>query len=153
MSKNTTKSARKPARKPQRIANAGAHANTAAFSESRPGVLAVIVGELERAHPHGIAKAGIVAALVKAFPDRDEAKMKSTVAMQVPSGLRIERGYALTRRLADGAKLFSLAPAEKQAGDTWRATKRNDPKGAAKLMDAIKKRAAMLSPATTDSDE
>jgi hypothetical protein len=136
----------------QAPAKRGTHANGAEFSTERPGVLASIVALLRKAHPAGVSKGAIVAALVREYPDRDEGKMKSTVAMQVPSGLRIERGYALTRTLRDGAKLFSLAPAEESKGDEWRTTKRNDPKGAGKLMLAIKARAAQLI-GSNDNDE
>jgi hypothetical protein len=129
------------------------HANGAEFSVERPGVLAIIVGALTSAHPRGMTKGAIVDALCKAFPERDRAKMKNTVSMQVPSGIFIEKGYALHVTLRDGAKLFSLATADKSAGDAWRVTRRTDPKGAAKLLVALKARRDALRPQGDEGDE
>jgi len=153
MSNVKTKSARKTKSVKGAVEKRGTHANNAAFSAERPGVLASIVAMLRSSHARGgITKAGILEGLVREYPSRPAEKMKSTVSMQVPSGIRGERGYALTVTLRDGLKLFSLAPAEEKQGDTWRTTKRTDHKGAAKLMLAIKARAAQLQ-GTNDDDK
>lgn len=74
------------------------HANGAAFTNQRPGVLAHIENLLRAASAEApISKAEILASLVVAFADREEAKMKTTVAMQVPSGFKIEKGYIITK--------------------------------------------------------
>lgn len=68
------------------------HANGAAFSDKRPGVIATIVEMLSQASEKApVEKSVILAKLVERFPDRPEANMKSTLMMQVPSGLKIEK--------------------------------------------------------------
>lgn len=72
------------------------HANGAALSNMRPGVLAHIERMLREATAQApVDKKTILASLVVAFPDREESKMKTTVAMQVPSGFKIEKGYII----------------------------------------------------------
>lgn len=88
------------------------HANGADFSETRPGVISTIV-TLLCAGP--ISKPALLATLVKRFPARGEDKMKATLAMQVPSGLHIEKGYVVVTQETDKGKLYSL-DAKKLAG-------------------------------------
>lgn len=100
------------------------HANGADFSPKRPGVIARIVSEL-LAHP--VTKSGLLATLCDAFPEREPAHLKSTLAMQVPSGLYIEKGYIVTRKESEGGTLYSLSRAAQSAGDGWRVAKKTDP--------------------------
>lgn len=74
-----------------------AHANNAAFTNVRPGVLAFIENMLRRAESDNapVTKSAILAACVAQFQDREESKMKTTIAMQVPSGFKIEKGYII----------------------------------------------------------
>jgi hypothetical protein len=59
----------------------------------RPGVIAKIIEQLETASKNKpISKAKILKAMVKAFPDREEAAMKNTLTMQLSTGLRTEKG-------------------------------------------------------------
>ncbi len=74
------------------------HANGAAFTATRPGVLAHIENLLRRATAEApVSKSEILASLVVAFADRDEAKMKVTLSMQVPSGFKIEKGFIISK--------------------------------------------------------
>jgi hypothetical protein len=68
------------------------HANNAAFSNARPGVVATILECVMNAdETNAVTKNDILRVLCDRFADRDAAKMKATVMMQVPSGLRIEK--------------------------------------------------------------
>ncbi len=113
---------------PKKGAPISSHANGADFSESRPGVLAFFVTQLLKAHGKGgLTKKGLLALACEEFPDRTPEKLKSTIAMQLPSGFYIEKGYALTITQGEQGRCFSLALADKQAGDTWRIAKRTNP--------------------------
>lgn len=93
-----TKSSRKRVRKPKRAVKVETHANGAAFTSKHPGVIASIVELLRNASSkQPITKDEIFAALVKRFPDRDEKKMKATLNMQLPAGLRAEKGYEVVK--------------------------------------------------------
>lgn len=75
-------------------------------TQKRPGVLAKMVECLEAASEKSpVTKESILEVLVKAFPDREEAKMKSTLSMQMPSGLRTEKKIILgSKTLPEGRK-------------------------------------------------
>jgi hypothetical protein len=64
------------------------------FDETRgPGVIRTLVDYLKAASPDKpLTKEAAVAKLKAAFPDRDEAKLTTTVNNQIPSRLRIVRG-------------------------------------------------------------
>lgn len=65
-------------------------------SEKRPGVLAKMIEVLSNASGNDpVTKDDVLEVLVEAFPDRDPAKMKATLAMQMPSGLRVEKKIIL----------------------------------------------------------
>jgi len=67
------------------------HVRGVKFSDKRPGVLSAIKNLLWAASAENpITKEEIVNALHELFPEREPAKMKVTVSMQVPSGLRLE---------------------------------------------------------------
>jgi hypothetical protein len=89
----------KPKKKPKAepVSNGSVHWNGAAFSAQRPGVLHVMQQLLyEASSKKPITKKQIVEHLAKAFPERDAEQMKKTVSMQVPSGLRIEKGLEVS---------------------------------------------------------
>ena len=87
------------------------HANGAAFTPQRPGVLALIVDLLKRAtRAHPITKGEIVAKLAEHYSEREPAKMKTTVSMQVPSGLKIEKGYIVSREFTPLGVAFYIDP-------------------------------------------
>lgn len=104
------------------------HANGADFSESRPGVLAFFVESLLAAHGKGgLTKKELLALAVAKFDDRTPEKLKSTIAMQLPSGFYIEKGYPLTIVNSERGRAFSLSASDKSAGDAWRLAKRTNP--------------------------
>lgn len=83
---------------PTTKATISAHANGAAFNDKRPGVLAKLVELLVNASEASpITKVGILDALCVAFPERDRIKMKATLDMQLPSGLRYEKGFVVSK--------------------------------------------------------
>ncbi len=91
------------------------HANGAALTETRPGVLAHMERMLRDATAETpVQKSDILASLVVAFPDRDEAKMKTTLSMQVPSGFKIEKGYIIAGDAKKGYYLDTAATAAYQ---------------------------------------
>lgn len=72
------------------------HANGAALSSKRPGVLAALVQYLTAASKTApVTKTQILDLLVTLFPERAREKMKATVSMQVPAGLRTEKKIIL----------------------------------------------------------
>jgi len=74
-----------------------------------PGVIQTIIKCLrEASKKKPISKDKILAKLVKAFPDREEKAMKSTISSQIPSGLKTEKGLEVK---TDGEGGFWL-PAE-----------------------------------------
>lgn len=82
-----------------------AHANGNKFTEKRPGVVAVILDSLMGASEQfPITKSKILERLVQAFPDRETDKMKATLVMQVPSGLRTEKGIIVVGRMMESEK-------------------------------------------------
>lgn len=99
-----------------------AHERGVAFSENRPGVLSMIKNLLFSASPESpITKLEILDALCLAFPERDRAKMKSTVSMQVPSGLKLEtkgRVAPVTCANVRGERAYyAVAPAPMTPGE------------------------------------
>jgi hypothetical protein len=63
-----------------------------AGGDGKPGVIGTIVEALKGASKtKPITKAGILAKLTKAFPDRDAKGMKSTINIQVPARLKAEK--------------------------------------------------------------
>lgn len=62
-----------------------------------PGVIEVIISTLKDAGKKGASKEDILAALTKAFPDREPDKMKVTINCQVPSRLASDKGIKLVR--------------------------------------------------------
>lgn len=68
------------------------HSNNIAFSDKRPGVVAYILEMLMNASAQGpVTKSYMLKKLCERFADREESKMKSTLMMQCPSGLLIEK--------------------------------------------------------------
>lgn len=88
------------------VSTNGTHANGAVFTDKRPGVLAVLVIRLSDAsEAEPVTKKQILATLVRAFPDRESAKMWATIQMQVPSGLKTEKKLILTsKEVSEGDK-------------------------------------------------
>ena len=72
----------------------------------RPGVIQTILECLRGASSKNpVTKDDILKVLVKRFPDRPEAAMKSTLNSQVPSGLRAEKDLECeSKELPDGGK-------------------------------------------------
>lgn len=66
----------------------------------KAGVISTIVDCVTKSGKKGITKDGILKVLVKNFPDREEAKMKVTVGVQVPS--RISKEKFKIERLENG---------------------------------------------------
>lgn len=84
--------------------NTQTHVGGVAFTAARPGVIAVMIEHLSRASEQApVTKDAILADLVKRFPERKEVKMKSTLMMQVPSGLRTEKRIVV-RKSEDKSK-------------------------------------------------
>lgn len=76
--------------------NSVTHHNGVTVSEKRPGVLAVMVRCLRAAsEKHPVTKESVLDVLCNEFPDRDRNKMKATLAMQMPAGLRYEKKIVL----------------------------------------------------------
>lgn len=74
------------------------HANGAAFTDKRPGVIATIIELLKNAtSKKPVTKDAMLKTLTKRFPDRGEDKMKATLSMQVPAGLRTEKGLEVSK--------------------------------------------------------
>lgn len=102
------------------------HANGAAFTAQRPGVLAHIENLLRAATAEApISKADILASLVVTFADRDEQKMKTTLNMQVPSGFRIEKGAIISKVEGRGfyfdtVKTEEYRKTHEKRGGAWR---------------------------------
>jgi hypothetical protein len=86
------------------------HANGAGFSQTRPGCLAFMQEVLERAgaSKSPISKSELLAACVARFPEREEAKMKTTIAMQVPSGFMLEKGIIVHVVAGDDGKRYYI---------------------------------------------
>lgn len=64
----------------------------------RPGVIYEIIRKLRMASAtEPVTKEGILIHLKACFPTRDEAAMKSTIASQVPSGLKIEKSIVVQK--------------------------------------------------------
>lgn len=69
------------------------HVSGLTLTEKRPGVIATIVALLARAtETKPVTKSRILSTLVKRFPERGEDKMAATLNMQIPAGLRAEKG-------------------------------------------------------------
>ena len=64
-------------------------------SSKKPGVIAFIV---ECISTKPISKASILKKMVKQFPDREEAKMKKTLNIQVPGRISKEKNSSLTEK-------------------------------------------------------
>lgn len=72
------------------------HANGAAFSDARPGCLAVLVARcIATTKDKPITKKELLAYMCEKFEDRDPVKMKSTVTGQLPSQLKGEKGIIM----------------------------------------------------------
>lgn len=67
------------------------HVNNMSFTQKRPGVISTIIEMLSVDQQHAVTKREILAELCRRFADRDEAKMRATLQMQVPSGAFIEK--------------------------------------------------------------
>lgn len=84
--------------------NTQTHVGGVAFTTARPGVIAVMIEHLSKAtSEHPVTKETILDDLVVRFPDRTREKMKSTLMMQVPSGLRTEKRIVV-RKSEDKSK-------------------------------------------------
>lgn len=104
MSKSTK--SRKPAKK----IDTTTHAGGVKFTEKRPGVIAAMVEMLQAASKtKPVTKSTMLAKLVKLFPERGEEKLKATLMMQVPAGLRYEKGIVLDSTDTEGGKGYWVA--------------------------------------------
>jgi hypothetical protein len=80
-------------------------------SEKRPGVISCMIEMLRAADSKNpVTKAEILAELCTRFPERTESAMKSTLNMQVPSGLRTEKGLEVSSASTDNGKGYWLTP-------------------------------------------
>lgn len=84
------------------------HWNNVSVTNKRPGVLAVMLDTIQAAtKEEPVTKSQVLAALVAAFPERDALKMKATVAMWMPAGIRAERKIILDSREVETSKTES----------------------------------------------
>jgi hypothetical protein len=80
-----------------------------ASSDKKPGVIACMIEMLRAADADNpVTKATMLKVLVERFPDRTETAMKSTLNMQVPSGLRTEKGLEVSITATDDGKGYWL---------------------------------------------
>ena len=89
-----------PAGKPEKSDKSAAKGDKkeAAPTAKKPGVIKTIIECLKGASAkHPITKDQIVVRLVKEFPERAEAAMRSTVNAQVPTGLKAEKDLVVQR--------------------------------------------------------
>jgi hypothetical protein len=88
------------------------HSSGMKTTAKRPGVVRKIHELLKAASKKAPAtRAGMLVELVKAFPEREEAKMKNTLGGYIPSGVKAERGVVLE---ADGKGGFWVKDADKE---------------------------------------
>jgi hypothetical protein len=103
--------------------NTRTHVGGVAFTNARPGVIAVMIAELSKGSSDApVSKESIMETLIQTFKDREPAKMKATLMMQVPSGLRIEKRI-IVRKSEDKSKpgYWIDAQATAAAQAEWKA--------------------------------
>jgi hypothetical protein len=82
-----------------------AHANGAAFSDARPGVLASMLELLSKAtREKPITKTQVLDALCAEYAERDRAKLKATVTGQLGGQWRSEKGIIVERAYTAGGE-------------------------------------------------
>ena len=84
------------------------HVNNVQFSEKRPGVISHIVKMLNVSEKNAVTKDEILDSLCETFADREREKMKSTLSMQVPSGLYIEKRIVVKTTTKNDKKAYYI---------------------------------------------
>lgn len=107
------KADKKPAGKPEKAEKKAKpeKAPKASKEPKGPGVIATIIDFIDSAKGK-FTRDDIHAALVKAFPDRDESSLMATIKTQVPGRLSKERGYTFTKDAKD-PNAFTAKPPKK----------------------------------------
>jgi len=93
---------------PKFIETTEKHWNGVSVTNKRPGVLAVMLATIQTGTKEKpVTKSDVLAALQAEFPERDVAKMKATIAMWMPAGIRAERKIILESREVELSKTES----------------------------------------------
>lgn len=104
--RNAARRAKRAAKKaPKFVTTTEKHWNGVSVTNKRPGVLAVMLATIQTGTKEKpVTKSDVLAALVSEFPERDVNKMKATIAMWMPAGIRAERKIILDSREVETSK-------------------------------------------------